>query len=303
MSFSTEVKNEICTLNFSKTENITELSAFVRNNNNKQNNVISLITENPKIARKIFTLFKELYEVSPIIEEKIGANFKKKRFYFINIHSKQKDIESDLMLSLPIPKDYLVDSEDLKRAYLRGAFLATGSINDPKTSRYHLAYFINYKKEALFISDILNYFNIHNKIIRKNNNYMIYVKEAEKIGDFLRIISTNRAVLYYEDIRIYRDHKNMTNRLNNCEQANVDKIINSANLQIKEINSIISLIGIEGVDEKIKEVMLYRLKYPESSLSDLSEIISKETNRPITKSGLNHRFRKIKELRNKLENK
>ena len=156
-------------------------------------------------------------------------------------------------------------------------------------------------KEALIISNLLTFFDINNKIINRDYGYMIYVKEAEKIADFLRLINASRAVLYYEDIRIYRDHKNMTNRLNNCEQANVEKVIKSSNSQIDDIKKIIDIIGLDAVPLKLKEVMEYRLKYPDTSLSELSLIMSKETTNNITKSGLNHRLRKIKELREKLE--
>ncbi|NCC71245.1 DNA-binding protein WhiA, partial [bacterium] len=104
----------------------------------------------------------------------------------------------------------------------------------------------------------------------------------------------------YEDIRIYRDHKNMTNRLNNCEQANVDKIIMSATNQVNDIELIDSIEGLDLLDEKVKEAATYRLKYPEASLLELSEIITQETGKEITKSGLNHRFRKIKDLANKI---
>ena len=131
---------------------------------------------------------------------------------------------------------------------------------------------------------------------------MVYIKEAEKIGDFLRIINANQAVLYYEDIRIYRDHKNMTNRLNNCEQANVDKIIETATNQINEINLIKEKQLFDLLSEKDKIAADYRIKYPESSLQELAEIISIETNSTLTKSGLHHRFNRIKSLANKIKN-
>ena len=131
---------------------------------------------------------------------------------------------------------------------------------------------------------------------------MIYIKEAEKISDFLRIINASMAVLYYEDIRIYRDHKNMTNRLNNCEQANVDKIISAADDQIKDIEIINSVSGFDLLPDKVREVALYRTKYPESSLLELAEIISIETGKQITNSGINHRMKKIKDLANRIRN-
>ena len=124
---------------------------------------------------------------------------------------------------------------------------------------------------------------------------MVYIKEAEKISDFLRIIKAYNGVMYFEDIRIYRDHKNMTNRLNNCEQANMDKVFLTSSNQIKDIDKLKELGLYDELDSKLKKVIDYRLKYPESSLQELSEIITSEGEK-ITKSGLNHRFRKIKEL-------
>ena len=115
-------------------------------------------------------------------------------------------------------------------------------------------------------------------------------------------MSANNAVLYYEDIRIYRDHKNMTNRLNNCEQANVDKVIDASKKQIEDISLIKDFIGLDGVSDKISEVIFYRLKYPDVSLNELSHIMSSETGKSITKSGLSHRFRKIHEIANKIRN-
>ena len=130
---------------------------------------------------------------------------------------------------------------------------------------------------------------------------MIYIKEAEKISDFIRILGANKAVMYFENVRIYRDQKNKTNRLNNCEQANTDKIIETATKQLEEIQIIEDNDGIVLLDDKVKIVLEYRKKYPESSLKELAEIISIETNKPITKSGLNHRLRKIKDLANKFK--
>ena len=130
---------------------------------------------------------------------------------------------------------------------------------------------------------------------------MIYIKEAEKISDFLKIIGASKAVLYFENVRIYRDQKNKTNRLNNCEQANIDKVIETASTQLKQIQIIEDNDGLALIDEKTKEALEYRKKYPEASLKELAEIISLETNKKITKSGLNHRMRKLKELAENFE--
>ena len=135
----------------------------------------------------------------------------------------------------------------------------------------------------------------------RDNKYMVYIKDSEKISDFLKLVQASKAVLYYEDIKILREQKNMTNRLNNCEQANIDKVILTCNNQINDINLIEEELGLDFLDDKIKEACVYRLKYPETSLLELSEIISLETGSKITKSGLNHRFRKVREIAQKIE--
>ena len=188
------------------------------------------------------------------------------------------------------------------RAYLRGLFLVTGSINDPKTSRYHLEFLVDKLDYAKFISKILNDMDLNSRIITREKKYMIYIKEAEKISDFLRIIKAYNGVMYYEDIRIYRDHKNMTNRLNNCEQANMDKIFFTANNQLKDIDKLREYDMMDLIDDKLMIVIEYREKYPEASLSELSSVMERDGIK-ITKSGLNHRFRKIREMVENIDNK
>ena len=300
MSFTTEIKNEICSNNYSRLENICLLSGFLRNNVEILEDEIVIVSENPKVVRKIFSLFKELFDVIPVIKSGTGNSFKK-NYYSILLHDKFSVILSSLMVFdngflFPSIPSYFLDTEDLKRAYLRGVFLAKGSINDPKKSRYHMEFLVDRKDEAYFIVSLLAYFNINSKVIPRDKGYMTYVKEAEKIGDFLRIVSANNAILYYEDIRIYRDHKNMTNRLNNCEQANVDKIIDTSRKQESDIALIKEYIGLDGVSDKIRDVIIYREKYPDASLGELSYIMSSETGKSITKSGLSHRFRKIHDI-------
>ena len=306
MSFTTEIKNEICSNEYSKLENICFLSGFVRNNAIIEDDSIVLLSENLKVVRKIYSLFKELFDVNPSYTQTKGNNFSKRSHYNIYINEKIDVILKALMYYdeksqlVMIPPEYFLDSDDLKRAYLRGAFLSKGSINDPKKSRYHLEFLVDFSYEADYIMALLNYFDLHAKVISRDKGYMTYIKEAEKIGDFLRIVSANNAILYYEDIRIYRDHKNMTNRLNNMEQANVDKSIIASEKQLEDITLIKNKIGLDAIDKRLKDVIIYREKYPEVSLSELSVIISTELDKKITKSGLNHRLRKIKEIAEKL---
>lgn len=301
MSFTGIVKSEISKLETIEAENISELSAIIKNIG-IITDYIKITTENASVARRIFKLLKETFFISPKIIVRKGYNFNKNYIYILEIHHSVKKIVDELEINCNIPKKYMYSDDSLTRAYLRGVFLSCGSINDPKKSRYHLEFIVQTKEYAEFISNILNQYLLNSKYLKRDNRYMVYIKEAEKIGDFLRIINANQAVLYYEDIRIYRDHKNMTNRLNNCEQANVDKIIETATNQINEINLIKEKKLFDLLSEKDKIAADYRIKYPESSLQELAEIISIETNSTLTKSGLHHRFNRIKSLANKIKN-
>ena len=307
MSFSYEIKSEVARLDSVRTENITELSAIIRNSAKIDKSIIISI-ENSAIARRIFKLIKDIYDITPVITVRKRYSFNKGLSYILDIKEKNEQILKDLSILdeqgnyLNIPKDYIIEDEEEVRAYLRGLFMCVGSINDPKTSRYHLELLVDNLKYAKFISQILNKYILNSKVIKREKNYMIYIKEAEKIADFLRIIKSFNAVMYFEDIRIYRDHKNMTNRLNNCEQANMDKVFMTSNSQIKDIQLLETNGLLDILDEKLKEVINYRLQYPESSLQELSDIITIKTGNKITKSGLNHRLRKIKEIANRLKN-
>ena len=306
ISFTSNVKTEVASYDGNQNENMAMLSAIIRNSGKYDNEKIVVTTENSKVAKKVYLLLNNLYHVNVTINDKENS-FNRNRLYLIMVNENINFILKDLSIIdennnfIPKVESYYIDSDEEKRAYLKGIFLSCGSVNDPKTSRYHLEFFIERVSEANFVNDLLNEYYLNSKVILKDKKYMVYVKEAEKIGDFLRIINASQAVMYYEDIRIYRDHKNMTNRLNNMEQANTEKTINTCNMQIEDINYIYEKLGKGFLDDKTEEVCVYRLKYPESSLQELSEIMTLETGKPITKSGLNHRFRKIREMVKKIK--
>ena len=299
MSFSTDIKNEVTRLDSSREELISELSAIVRNSAVIGDSVV-ITVENNSVARRIFKLFKNVYDVTPIITVR-KKYFNNGYSYILEIKNKISLILSDLSIIsngkyMEIPLEYIYSDDDLVRAYLRGVFLSCGSINDPKTTKCHLELLVNSLEYAEFINRLLNDNDLNSRIITREKKYMVYIKEAERISDFLRIIKAYNGVMYYEDIRIYRDHKNMTNRLNNCEQANMDKIFFTASNQIRDIEKLKEYDLIDLVDDKLKIVIDYRIRYPEASLADLSMIISEETGNNISKSGLNHRFRKIRDM-------
>lgn len=306
MSYTTNIKEEIASINTTKSETIAELAGFIRNNGTIINDTITLTTENKKTVERIKDFLKTEYEVELKIETKDNTNFSKKELSIMSIDTKVDSILQDIGYYdkdknyLPTPPTYIVGANEEIRAYLRGVFLCCGSINDPKTSRYHMELLISTPEESVFVQKLLNIFDLNAKILNRDKGYMIYLKEAEKISDYIKILGANNAVMYFEDVRIYREQKNKTNRLNNCEQANIDRIVVTANSQLEQIRIIEETSSLDLLDDKTRETLEYRKKYPEASIKELSEIISLETNKPITKSGLNHRLRKIKELADRL---
>lgn len=310
MTFSYKIKEEISKLECSRLEKISELSGILNTTADIKMYAIRMQTENINAANRIFKTIKELYDVTANITIRKNYNFKKNEIYIIeikrNVLTIIKDLglikEGKMELSL-VPNESIVSDEELKSAFIRGCFLICGSVNDPKTSRYHLEFLIQNVEFANFLCKLLNEYNLNAKVLRRKKGYMVYIKESEKISDLLKLIKAYDGVMYYENIRSYREKINMTNRINNCEQANTYKSMKSAQDQIKEIEYIKEKGAYDILDEKIKEVCEYRLKYPESSLMELSQIISVETKNKITKSCLNHRFRKIKDLATTLKNK
>ena len=307
MSYTTKIKEEIASIENTKSEMIAELAGFIRNNGTIVNDTIALTTENKKTVERIKTFIKTVYNTDLKIETKDNANFSKKELVVMNIDTNVDVILKDIGFVdengnfLMTPPTYIVGANEEIRAYLRGVFLCCGSINDPKTSRYHMELLISSPEEAVFVQKLLNIFDLNAKILNRDKGYMIYLKEAEKISDYIKILGANNAVMYFENVRIYREQKNKTNRLNNCEQANIDKVVATATVQLEQIRIIEETSSVDLLEDKTRETLEYRKKYPEASLKELAEIISFETGKKLSKSGLNHRLRKIKDLAEQLE--
>ena len=301
MSFTSNIKNEISNIEYGDSEKMSELSAILNIGVKYNKNSFEIYTENISVARRIYKLIKEIYHVEIEMDTSGVNSLRKNKLVLLRVNDKVDMILEDLSIKnnekrLYIPSMYLVDELKDKQAYLRGVFLMCGSINDPKTSRYHAEFVISNLETANYVNKLRNELYFNSKVIKRDKNYMVYIKEAEKISDFIKLLNATTSLFYYEDIRIYRDHKNMTNRLNNCEQANVDKSMNASKEQLELIQKLREIRDFDLLDEKIKDICIYKEKYPESSMAELAQIISTETERPITKSGINHRFRKIKEI-------
>lgn len=307
MSYTSKIKEEIVHQENEKKSTNYLLIAFIKYASRMQNNELTFTLENPAIARKIYNLILDEFNIRPRITIRIQRRFKTKQIYILSIKN-----NLDLLLNacnIKIKDSSLInDLIDLKtteekRSYLKGTFLACGSISDPKTSGYHMEFVFNSKKSSDFISNIFHEFNVNSKVIKRTSKYMVYIKVAEEISDALKYFEVNNALFYFEDIRTKKDHINMVNRLNNCEQANQDKTIKTGMQQIKDIEYIKNHDLLSLLDEKTVLIMNYREKYPELSYQELSEVISMETETKITKSGINHHFIKMRELMERHKNK
>ena len=195
-----------------------------------------------------------------------------------------------------VPLAFLDDDAKV-RSYLRGAFLATGSVNNPETSRYHLEIYSLYEDHNNTICEMMNRYGLNARKTERRSGYITYLKEAEKIADFLSLIGATNSMLRFEDIRIVRDMRNSVNRIVNCETANMNKVADAANKQIENIQFIEQTVGLSSLPQKLQDVARARLAHPEISLKELGEVVA---DGPISKSGINHRLRKLNEFAEQL---
>ncbi|CDA51994.1 putative sporulation transcription regulator WhiA [Clostridium sp. CAG:533] len=293
MTFTTQIKEEITKEENNNIEDLTSLCTYLKFNATLEEDKMTVMVVNASVARWIFKLLKTNYNVLIKLTTRTMKRFKARNLYILEVKEKldliYKDIDN-------IFKEISTSSDEEKKAFLKGMFLACGSINDPKKNQYHLEFLVKEEEDARLIDDLLNSLKIKSKVLKRDREYMVYVKSSENISDFIKYLGAFNALFYFEDIRIYKDHKNMVNRLNNCEQANVERTLKSSktildNIKYLEDNDLLMLL-----DDRSKEIIEYKKKYPDTSLGELAEIITMETNKSITKSGINHHFRKINAL-------
>ncbi|NLY78440.1 MAG: DNA-binding protein WhiA [Lysinibacillus sp.] len=307
MSFASETKKELTQVDVNDKCLKAEVSAMIRMNGtlsfaNKQLS-IDVQTENAAIARRIYTIIKKLYPYNVELLVRKKMRLKKNNAYICRIRDGAKEIltdldilQNDFQLNHSISKS-LLKSKNQKRSYLRGAFLAGGSVNNPETSSYHLEIYSMYKEHSESLAELMNEFQLNAKTIERKKGYITYLKEAEKISDFLGLTGAFQAMLKFEDVRILRDMRNSVNRIVNCETANLNKTIGAALRQVENIKFIDSTIGIDQLPEKLREVARLRIEHQDVTLKELGEMVSTGT---VSKSGINHRLRKIDEIADKL---
>ncbi|MGF3066900.1 DNA-binding protein WhiA [Facklamia sp. P12945] len=306
MTFAAEVKKECTLLEVHKEHAKAELAALIRMNGAvsiyQQKLILNVQSENAAIARRLYTLLKDYFDAESELIVRRKMKLKKNNVYIVRCRYHVQEILEDLeifdqlsLISRVAPE--IMQNDPKKRSYLRGAFLAGGSVNNPESNSYHLEIYSSYEDHNEDLCKMMNDFHLNAKTIARRNGYITYLKEAEKIADFLVIIGANRAVLKFEDVRIVRDMRNSVNRLVNCENANLNKVIDASQKQIAAIKRIEAKKGLSSLPEKLEEMARFRIENPDMSLRELGEQIP---NGPISKSGVNHRLRKIVELAEKI---
>ncbi len=305
VSFTQKVKEEITTLRFSDEHLRALLAAFIKITGSisyadKKTRIISR-TENAKIAKFIYHSVDKVYGIVPKFAYSKTMNFKKRLSYSIIIEEGDYLID-DLEINFlegKISKN-LVFNDDMISGYVAGAFLASGSVNSPKNSNYHLEVSLNNENYAKWFSKLLLKYKgteFSPKIIKRRNNYIVYLKKAQQVVDFLSMMGTTNATLEFENIRIDREFSSIGNRLQNLDSANYAKTADAAIRQIGDIKLIDEIFGIENIqNKKQKELMKLRLRHEDYSLIELANELSKITGNHVSKSNISHLFRTIHQM-------
>ena len=309
MSFAAHVKKELVGIESKPCCQIAELSALFKMNGtmslSSSGPVLSFDTENAAIARRVLTLLKNNFsDVKTGVLARKKKNLKKNNTYVVRIVEHVLEVADKLQVMPSDEGDFsifetLLSRDCCARAYLRGAFLAGGSLNNPETSSYHFELTTSDSEHALTLQLILNDLDLNARVLARKKGHICYIKESEKIGDFLRAVGAIGSVLSFEDMRIIRDMRNSDNRLNNCEIANETKTLTAADGQARDIALIKHKKGAGFLNEKLSLVADLRLEFPEENLAYLAEVATSRGT-PLTKSGVNHRMRSIKKIANEL---
>jgi cell division protein WhiA len=306
MSFAAQTKKELTLMEAEACCEKAELSALIRMNGSvqlsNQRIILDISTENAAIARRIYSLLKKTYQVHIELLVRKKMRLKKNNVYMVRIPTRVQDILSDLKIvsegfqfTTGIDKS-VVRGNCCKRSYLRGAFLAGGSVNNPEGSSYHLEISSMYEEHCHALVELANRFHLNARCIERKKGFVFYIKEGQKIIEFLSIIGAHQALLRFEDIRIMKDMRNSVNRIVNCETANLNKTIGASLRQIENIRLLQREVGLESLPDKLREVAEIRLQYPDVNLNEIGDMLKGN----VSKSGVNHRLRKIDELAEKL---
>lgn len=313
MSFSKEVKEELSFVpdtarhcSIAELASIAEICGKLVKTKNKQPKFL-LQTENRIVAERFFLLLQDVFSIKSEVSVRKNKTF---LFYTLLVEEfkkvtricqalklEQKQIEQENIL---FANNLIVQNTCCKRAFIRGAFLAAGSVTNPeKTYHFEVAY--NNELSAKQLKECIHSFAIDAKIIKRKRYFVVYVKEGSQIVDLLNIMEAYKALMELENIRILKEVRNCVNRQVNCETANISKTVIASSRQVEDINYIKNTIGFERLTEGLEEIAVLRINYPDATLKELGEMLCPK----VGKSGIYHRLKKIcniaEELRKKEE--
>ena len=302
MSFSGQIKEELAQVISSPRHcQLAELAALVQFCGHIEEDGSLLVqSENPLVIRKCFTLLKKTFKIEAVAKSQMQTQnyrlFVTGEDAFRVLEAlKICDTAGHLMMR-HLTDPVLIKNSCCKRAYLRGCYMAVGSMSDPYKS-YHLELVCGLQAQAEQLLKILHDFSLDAKMIVRKKYYVVYMKEGENIADFLNITEAHKALMEFENTRIYKGMRNMVNRKVNCEAANITKTVNAATRQVEDIRLIREKMGLEGLPESLRQMAYVRLENPQASLGVLGKLLDP----PVGKSGGNHRLRKLGELAKELK--
>ena len=309
MSFSVETKNELARLEQEKECcMLAEIAGFIRMTGSIRlagggKFTIVMSTENPAVARHYKIMIKDYFDAEANLEVGQGTTLKKSKIYFLTIGPEERSEQILRETGILMVRggnnfisdgiyDGLIRTKCCKKAYLRGVFLGAGTITDPEKS-YHIEFVCMTQTLANDVKKLINSFvDLHAKQIERKKHFVVYVKESEQIVDILNILQAHGQLLKFEDTRIIKETRNRTNRILNCDSANLDKTLNAAEKQLAAIHKIEEKKGLDFLNPKLRAVAELRIENPEATLQELADMMDP----PMKKSGINHRIKKIEEI-------
>ncbi|OAT80222.1 DNA-binding protein WhiA [Desulfotomaculum copahuensis] len=312
MSFSAVTKNELARL-VGEREccRLAELAALVKMDGSLQISgrhqlALAVVTENAAVARKIFSLLKQLFGVQAEVLVQRKMRLRKNNVYLVRVPPGAGTGEILRRLGMvdgrdnlcPGIKQELIHRECCRRAYLRGVFLGGGSVNNPEGT-YHLEIITNNRHHARDICRLMCREGMSARVSARKNWFVVYLKDSAQIVDCLNIMGAHTALLDFENVRVYKDVRNQVNRLVNCETANLNKTVDAAMQQVENIRLIAGTMGLDRLSPGLRQVAEARLQHPDASLRELGELLQPR----VGKSGVNHRMRKLAEIAARLQNK
>lgn len=262
---------------------------------------LEIRTENNAAARKYFTLLKKTFNISSIMSAGFLPNRKKNRIYVLSVAGTEQISQlletcrlsaADGVLSLT--DELVIQKECCKRAFLRGAFMASGSVSDP-VKTYHFEIVCASMQKAELLCDILSHFEIAARVVRRKQHLVVYIKDSTQVMDVLGLIGATDSMMKMQNVQILKSIRNQANRSVNCDTANIRKALRAADRQISDIRLLQEAGVFEDLPESLREIAQLRITFPEATLSDLGEMLDE----PVGKSGVNHRLKKIAKIAEK----